>query len=93
MLPALTHAAAKIRTAVPAYPVSSKSAKQDSAESQQPKRLPEADLAPPEKRRQQPVPQSHYQLAADQAEKYNSHDRGRSNEKPSFSHPGSFLFS
>jgi hypothetical protein len=57
------HATAKIGAA---GAVPSESAKQNSAQSQKTKRLPESDLAPAEERRQQPVPEMHYQLAADE---------------------------
>ena len=45
--------------------VPSKSAEEESAQGQKSKRLPEADLAPAEERRQQPIPQVQHDFAAD----------------------------
>jgi hypothetical protein len=80
------HAPPKIRAAMAAYSMSSKSPKQNPAESQYSQRLPKSNLAPAKKRRQQPVPQSHNQFAADEAEDQNPCYRGRYNEKPFSSH-------
>jgi hypothetical protein len=43
------------------------SAKEDPAQRQKPQALPKGDLAPAEERRQQPIPQLHYQFAADES--------------------------
>src|SRR3984885_12684593 len=81
--PALAHAPAKARTAKPA---SANAPEQDPAQRQNPNRLPEGDHAPPKQRRQQPVPQIHHQLAAQEDKERNPHNCRRSHEIPSFSH-------
>src|SRR5512146_2548209 len=64
-VPALGHADSVIGAT---GAVESKSAEEDPAQQQQPQRLPEADLAPPEERRQQPIPQVQHDFAADEDE-------------------------
>src|SRR2546425_10381030 len=61
-LPALFHATADIGAT---GTVQSKSAEEDAAQRQDPKRLPEGNLAPAEERRQQPIPQVQHYFAAD----------------------------
>jgi hypothetical protein len=57
-LPALRHSTAKTGTRGTVAP---KSAEQDPAQRENPKRLPEGNLAPAEDRRQQPIPKlPHY---------------------------------
>jgi len=62
MPPALFHATAETGAT---GTVPSKSAEEDAAQRQDPKRLPEGNLAPAEERRQQPIPQELHELAAD----------------------------
>jgi len=62
VLPAFGHAAAKIGAAGTAAP---KSAEEDPAQRQNSERLPKGDMTPAKERRQQPIPQVHYQLTTD----------------------------
>src|SRR2546425_3171244 len=62
MPPALFHATAETGAT---GTVPSKSAEEDAAQRQDPKRLPEGNLAPAEERRQQPIPQVQHYFAAD----------------------------
>src|SRR5262249_28390188 len=64
----------------------SKSAKQDPAQRQESNALPEGNLAPPENRRQQPVPQQFDQFTADRDEQEQSDDRQRPDPDQSPSH-------
>src|ERR1051325_7250561 len=59
---------------------------QNPAEKQQSQRLPERNQAPSEQRRQQPIPQMHHNLAANDDEQCHRQNRQRSNPNPSFSH-------
>ena len=52
--------------------VGSQSAEQDPAQHKDSKRLPESNQAPAEQRRQKPIPQVHYDLAADVNKNQNS---------------------
>src|SRR5713226_41099 len=60
--------------------VPSKSAEEDPAQHQNPKRLPEGDLAPAEERRQQPIPQLQHYFAADGDKQQDPQNRQRSNQ-------------
>jgi hypothetical protein len=58
-----------------------KASEQDSAESQQPKGLPEVDRPQSKQRRRQPVPQKLHNFAADPAEDGHPQDRQWSYQK------------
>src|SRR5216683_3723584 len=80
VLAALFHATAEIGAT---GTVRSPSAEKDSAQHQDPKRLPEGDQAPAEERRQQPIPQMQHYFAADGDKYDHAQDRQRSNEDQS----------
>src|SRR5579863_9914648 len=86
------HATTEIRAAVT---VPSQSAEEDTAQHQDPHPLPEGDLAPPEKRRQQPIPKVQHDFAADGDKCHHPQDRQRSNENhfPFSTHIQSLTFS
>src|SRR5215470_13104591 len=81
---AVFHAAPPFRTAIAA--LHPESAKQNSAEHQKAERLPESDELPAEKRRQEPVPQMHYNFTADNHECDHGQDRQRHNPDKLLSH-------
>src|SRR5437867_296280 len=94
LLAALGHALFQATPEIGAtWTVKSKSAEEDPAQRQEPKRLPEGDLAPTEERRQQPVPQLKHYFAADGDEYQDPQNRQRSNENQSPSHLQSLTFS
>jgi hypothetical protein len=68
--------------------VASQAAEEDPAQRQKSKRLPEGNLAPAEERRQQPIPQKHYDSAADSHEEKKTQQSYRGQENPSLSHLG-----
>jgi hypothetical protein len=80
------HAPPKIGAAMAAYPMPTKSTKQNSAESQYSQRLPKSNLAPAKKRRQQPVPKVQHHFATDEGEKHNPNHCRRCYEIPFSSH-------
>src|ERR1035437_1390946 len=73
--------------------VASKSAEEDPAQRQNPKALPEGNLAPAEDRRQQPIPQLHHYFAAEGDKQKKRQNRQRSQENPLFSHLQSLMLS
>src|SRR6266852_7274946 len=77
VLAALFHATAEIGAT---GTVRSPSAEKDSAQHQDPKRLPEGDQAPAEERRQQPIPQMQHYFAADGDKQQDPQNRQRSNQ-------------
>jgi hypothetical protein len=62
---------------------------QNPAQRQQAESLPETQRLPSEKRRQQPVPQAHHNLAANEYKERNANDR-RWNNPPFLSHKSPF---
>jgi len=64
--------------------VPSKPAEENAAQREQTKRLPEGDLSPSEKRRQQPIPQMQHDFAAD-GDKYGNRDNRQRSKSKSFS--------
>jgi hypothetical protein len=70
-------------------------AKEYPAQRQNSNGLPEGKLSPAKKRRQQPIPQTHYYFAADKDEERYAKKRQRRNPKQSFSsaHVISLMFS
>src|SRR5712691_6447732 len=77
VLAALFHATAEIRAT---GTVRSKAAEEDAAQHQDPKRLPEGDLAPAEERRQQPIPQLQHDFATDGDKDEDPENRQRSDQ-------------
>src|SRR5271168_227012 len=82
-LPTLAHASAKARAAEPS---TTNAPEQDPGQCQNPNCLPERNQVPAEQPRQQPVPQTHHQLAAKECKQHDPHNRRRTHEIPSFSH-------
>src|SRR5207302_9859161 len=87
LFPPLVHTTAAAAANIGAFgTVESISAEQDPAERQQSKRLPEGNLAPAEKWRQQPIPQLPYDFAADGDEEQERGDSQRRQKNPFPSH-------
>lgn len=91
VLPTLMHAAAEVRTTT-SVPAPSVVAEENTAQRQQSNRLPESNEPPPEKARQQPVPEPHHNFTANEDEQYHRCDRRRRHPKPSLSHIRFLIF-
>jgi len=70
--------------------VMAKSAEEDAAQQPNSNRLPEGNLAPAEERRKQPVPQAHYDFAADVGKQQNPQNCERSHQQNPFSFASHF---